>query len=243
MIKWIAALLGFFYYRFPGAVIGFFLGSIIESLSKNSSIKYYSSSSIKPEEFELNLLALSAILIKADGKVEESELAYVRNFFLSQYGKDKTNYIFRKFNSEIKKEVQDTFSITSFFKTCARYETRLQILHFLFGIANSDGNVSNLELLKIEQISISLGINLLDMESIKAMFIEDTDSAYKILEIKTNASESEIKQAYRKMAKKYHPDKIQSSDPAMIKGSEEKFREVKKAYETLISKKDNFELD
>ncbi len=233
------ALLGFFYYRIPGAFIGFFLGSVIESFLKNSSIKYYSNISINPEKFELNLLSLSAILIKADGKVEEKELAYVRNFFLSRYGKEKTNYIFKRFNNEIKKEAQDTYSLTNFFKSYCRYETRLQILHFLFGIANADGNISNTELLKLKEIGNYLGINLLDLESIKAMFIEDTDNAYKILEIKPSASKDEIKQAYRKMAKKYHPDKIQSNDPAMIKGAEEKFREVRKAYETLISKEKN----
>jgi DnaJ like chaperone protein len=41
------------------------------------------------------------------------------------------------------------------------------------------------------------------------------------------------------MAKKYHPDKLRGQDPAMIKGAEEKFREVQKAYETLILQKNN----
>ena len=71
------------------------------------------------------------------------------------------------------------------------------------------------------------------------MFIKDTGNAYKILEIRPEASMNEIKQAYRKMAKKYHPDKIQSNDQAMIKGAEEKFREVRKAYESLIAMKKN----
>ena len=237
-MRWMAALIGFFYYRIPGAFIGFLLGSVIESLIKASPIKFYSNIASR-EVFELNLLALSAILIKADGKVEEKELTYVRSFFLSQYGKEKTNYIFKKFNDEVKNKTQDTYSLTNFFKTYSRYETRLQILHFLFGIANSDGNISNSELLKLKQIGDNLGINLLDLESIKAMFVEDTDNAYKILEIKPGASLNEIKQAYRTMAKKYHPDKIQSNDPAMIKGAEEKFREVRKAYESLIATKKN----
>ena len=60
-------------------------------------------------------------------------------------------------------------------------------LHFLFGIANSDGNISNSELLKLKQIGDNLGINLLDLESIKATFVEDTDNAYKILKIKPGA--------------------------------------------------------
>ena len=237
-MKWMATIIGFIYYRIPGAFIGFLIGSVIESLIKNSRIKFYSNISNK-EVFELNLLALSAILIKADGKVEEKELAYVRSFYLSQYGKEKTNYIFKRFNEEIKNKTQDSYSLTNFFKTYSRYETRLQILHFLFGIANSDGNISASELSKLKEIASNLGISILDLESIKAMFIKDTDNAYKILEIRPEASLNEIKQAYRKMAKKYHPDKIQSNDPAMIKGAEEKFREVRKAYESLIAMRKN----
>jgi len=232
-----ATLIGFIYYRIPGAFIGFLIGSVIESLIKNSRIKFYSNISNK-EVFELNLLALSAILIKADGKVEEKELAYVRSFYLSQYGKEKTNYIFKRFNEEIKNKTQDSYSLTNFFKTYSRYETRLQSFIFCWD-CNSDGNISTSELSKLKEIASNLGINILDLESIKAMFIKDTDNAYKILEIRPEASLNEIKQAYRKMAKKYHPDKIQSNDPAMIKGAEEKFREVRKAYESLIAMRKN----
>ena len=53
------------------------------------------------------------------------------------------------------------------------------------------------------------------------------------MEISPNVSDSEVKKAYREMAKKYHPDKLQSKDPALIKGAQEKFQEVQKAYETI----------
>ena len=119
------------------------------------------------------------------------------------------------------------------------HETRLQILHFLFGIANADGNISDLELQKLLQVASGMRLRLPDFESIKAMFVKNTDTASKILEVDSNASLDEIKKAYRKMAKKYHPDKLRGQDPAMIKGAEEKFREVQKAYETLMRQKNN----
>lgn len=50
---------------------------------------------------------------------------------------------------------------------------------------------------------------------------------YEVLGIKKDASKSEIKKAYRNLAKKYHPDRNNSSD------AEEKFKEVQEAYETL----------
>ena len=71
------------------------------------------------------------------------------------------------------------------------------------------------------------------MDSIKAMFVKSTGNAYRILEITPSATDTEVKKAYRTMAKKYHPDKLQSKEPALIKGAQEKFQEVQKAYEEI----------
>ena len=141
--------------------------------------------------------------------------------------------IFVTFNEQIKKEAQNVADLARVFVSRTPYETRLQVLHFLFGVANADGNVAQSELDKISQISAALGLRATDFESIKAMFFQETDSAYKILEITPNATDAEVKKAYREMAKKYHPDKLQSQDSALIKGAQEKFQEVQKAYETI----------
>jgi len=239
MIKWVAAVIGYSFLRFPGAILGFMVGGFFEFLSKNSIQIRTSSYAIKPETFQLNLLALSALIIKADGKIEQKELDFVRSFFIGQYGKERADSIFRTFNTQIKKETQHLDQLTRVFVQQTAYETRLQILHFLFGIANADGNISNVELQKLSQVARGMRLRLPDFESIKAMFVKNTDNAYKILEVDSNASLDEIKKAYRKMAKKYHPDKLRGQDPAMIKGAEEKFREVQKAYETLMRQKNN----
>ena len=239
MIKWVAAVIGYSFLRLPGAILGFIVGGFLEFLSKNSIQLRTSSYKINPEAFQLNLLALSALIIKADGKIEKKELDFVRNFFIVQYGKERADLIFRTFNTQIKKETQHLEQLTNIFLQQTAYETRLQILHFLFGIANADGNISDLELQKISQVALGMRLRQPDFESIKAMFIKNTDNAYKILEIDSKASQDDIKSAYRKMAKKYHPDKLRGQDPAMIKGAEEKFREVQKAYETLMRKKNN----
>lgn len=239
MIKWVAAVIGYSFLRFPGAILGFMVGGFFEFLSKNSIQIRTSSYAIKPETFQLNLLALSALIIKADGKIEQKELDFVRSFFIGQFGKERADSIFRTFNTQIKKETQHLDQLTRVFVQQTAYETRLQILHFLFGIANADGNISDVELQKLLQVATGMRLRLPDFESIKAMFVKNTDNDYKILEVDSNASLDEIKKAYRKMAKKYHPDKLRGQDPAMIKGAEEKFREVQKAYETLIRQKNN----
>jgi len=237
MIKWVAAIIGYSILRFPGAVLGFVIGRFFEFLTHNPIQIKKTSYAIRPETFQLNLLALSALIIKADGRVEKKELDFVRNFFISQYGKERSDSIFKTFNTEIKKETQHLNQLTRVFVQQTPYETRLQILHFLFGIANADGHVSDLEVQKLSEVASGMRLRLPDFESIKAMFVKNTDNAYKILEVAADASQDQIKNAYRKMVKKYHPDKLRGQDPAMIKGAEEKFREVQKAYETLMGLK------
>ena len=234
MIKWIAAFLGYSFFRFPGALLGFIVGGVVERFfNSSSSWSEVGSQRSTTAALQLNLLALAATVIKADGTVKQQELQFVRNFFITNYGTQMASTIFEKFNEEVKKERQNIPELTQIFNQRAPYETRLQILHFLFGVANADGSISKTELIKVEQIAAALGIRPSDMESIKAMFVKATDSAYKILEISSSATDAEVKKAYRTMAKKYHPDKLQSEDPALIKGAQEKFLKVQEAYEAI----------
>lgn len=239
MIKWIAAFIGYYLFRFPGAMLGFFIGGMIDRYKQGSSSIFQNRfSSNQPGKLQLNLLALSATVIKADGQVKTQELQFVRNFFIANYGSEQAAMIFETFNEQIKIEVQSISDLAMIFVQRTPYETRLQVLHFLFGVGNADGSISKSELNKINQIADALGIRSSDFESIQAMFIKDTESAYKVLEILPSASAEEVKKAYRNMAKKFHPDKLQSKDPALIKGAQEKFQEVQKAYEAIQKERD-----
>ncbi len=224
-------------FRFPGAIIGFVVGSLIDNFtgSKTSfeTVFQQQRENVSPADFELNLLSLASLVIKADGKVSQNELDYVRQYFVQAYGRERANATFRVFNEVIKKREVSAQRICALLQQRTRYESRLQILHFLFSIANSDGHVSEPEIKEINRIAGFLGVNYRDFESIKAMFFKNPDSAYKILEIDRTATDAEIKTAYRTMAKKYHPDKLQHMDEAYQKGAEEKFRKVQEAYEQL----------
>ena len=188
---------------------------------------------VSPADFELNLLSLCSIVIKADGSVSQRELDYVRQYFVSTYGKDRANAIFRTFNEINKKHEISAQRICNYLNQRTRYEVRLQLLHFLFGIAQADGSVSTPEVNKIREIAGYLRVALRDFESIKAMFIKSADNAYKILEIDKSATNDEVKKAYRAMAKKYHPDRVNTENEAIKKGAEEKFKQVQKAYEEI----------
>nr|WP_299382466.1 TerB family tellurite resistance protein [Allomuricauda sp.] len=239
MIKWAAAFIGFFIRGIAGAVVGFVLGSFLDSLGGSGSrgggsvFSDFARPSVSPADFELNLLSLCSIVIKADGQVSQRELDYVRQYFLSTYGKEKANAIFRTFNDVIKKREVSAQRICNYLAQRTRYEVRLQLLHFLFGIAQADGQVSKAEVDKLKELAGYLRVGQYDFESIMAMFIKSADNAYKILEIEKTATDDEVKKAYRKMAKKYHPDKVVMENEAIKRGAEEKFKEVQKAYETI----------
>ena len=237
MIRWVAAIIGYSLFRFPGAILGFLVGSFFERATpKNSSartILTQTKRGVSSAEFELNLLSLASIVIKADGIVNQKELDFVRKYFVQVYGKEHANVIFKVFNDEVKKKQLSAQKISYFLRSKMRYESRLQILHFLFSIANADGHVSEPEVKEINLIAGYLAINLRDFESIKAMFFNKPDRAYRILEVEKTASPEEIKKAYRTMVKKYHPDKLEHMDEVYRKGAEQKFRKVQEAYEQL----------
>ncbi|MEZ4794672.1 MAG: TerB family tellurite resistance protein [Flavobacteriaceae bacterium] len=244
MIRWFLAILGYTFFRFPGAILGFIVGSLLDGVNWGKSTSGGGNRSfsqqkdrVTPADFELNLLSLASLVIKADGTVNQSELDYVRHYFVQAYGKDRANATFKVFNEVIKNRGISAAHIGSLFRQRMRYESRLQVLHFLFSIAKADGYVSNPEVQEISKIAGFMSIQMRDFESIKAMFFSNPDSAYKILEVERDASISDIKKAYREMVKKYHPDKLQHMDEVYRKGAEEKFRKVQEAYEQLQKEK------
>ena len=229
MSKWVLVFLGYTFFRFLGALIGYFLVSLIDSTSsKKNSIRKISS-----QDFELNLLALASLVIKADGRVSQVELDYVRSYFVSAYGKNRANATFKIFNDNINKKEVSSINIGRLFNSVLKYESRLQVIHFLFGIAKADGNVSSAELQKLLEFSNLLKLSTADFESIKAMFIDQVGGAYKILEIDKSASNQKIKKAYRDLAKKHHPDKVQHLGAAYVKAAQEKFQKIQKAYQRI----------
>jgi len=246
-IKWLGVGLGFTLGGPIGAILGFVLGSAVDqnilSNSQNKRIEPNRNGDrnkerrkervhATPEDFEVSLLILASVVIKADGKVDESELNYVRAHFVKIYGKEKANDVFKLFNGIVKRKIS-TRQVSMQIREHMSHASRLQLIHFLFGIAKADGNVTPSEEEEIHKIANYFNINGSDYSSIKAMFYNEMDSAYKILEINKQASNDEVKKAYRKMAKKYHPDRVQNIGDEHNKGAKEKFQEIQNAYEKV----------
>lgn len=236
--KWLGASLGWSFGGPIGGILGFVLGSFVDGFSA-ADLKDFrqtgakGSTATKSGDFELSLLVLAAVVIKADGKVDRRELEFVRKSFTGMYGAARAARAFKLFNGIIKKDNISTRQVCMQIRQRMDHASRLQLLHFLFGIAKADGNVSTLELDIIHRIAGYLYINQADFDSIKAMFYNEVSSAYKILEIDKSASNEELKKAYRRLVKKHHPDKLRHLGEEHVKGAEEKFRKIQKAYEQV----------
>lgn len=233
-MRWLFAFIGYMVFRFPGALIGFFLGTIMEAGSKGQiNTSFQKTTRLSEQEFQLRLLALASMVMKADGKTTQSELDYVRDQFVRFFGKQRANETFRLYNTEFKTAGISAVEIGEFLVRRTRYEARLQMLDFLFRIAQADGRVSPPELTKLQEIAGYMRIETADFASIKAMFVAQTDSAYAILEVSKTATDADIKKAYRALVKKHHPDKVRNLGQAAEQAAKEKFQRIQKAYEDI----------
>jgi DnaJ like chaperone protein len=241
--KWIGGGLGWAFGGPIGALVGFAIGTMFDNTetqvqgSDNFQRAYQQNQNAYRHhtatgDFSASLLVLSAAVMKADGKVLKSELAYVKDFLLRQFGENNTKYLLQLLKEFLNKDIP-LKEVCEQIRYNMEHPLRLHLLHYLFGIAKADGSVSKSEVVVIEEIANRLGISGKDFESIKAMFFKDAESAYKILEIENTASDNDIKKAYRKMAMKYHPDKVASLGDEFRTAAEEKFQKVQEAYETI----------
>ncbi|MFO8233951.1 MAG: TerB family tellurite resistance protein [Bacteroidales bacterium] len=228
--KWIAGGLGWAFLGPIGGILGFVLGSIFdESVPQRTSTGY---SMTTTGSFAVSLLVLVAGVMKADNRVLRSELNYVKKYFIENFGQESAAEATKMLRDILKQNIPMD-KVCQQIKQNMDYPSRLQLLHFLYGVANADGQIHESELNLINKIANQLGISSNDRNSIQSMFIEDTDYAYKILEVEPTATSEEIKKAYRKMANKYHPDKVSHLGEDFQKVANQKFRKVNEAYEKI----------
>ena len=218
-----------------GAILGYAYGS----MNSETNIGQFSSShqsgytnKTKHGDFVISVLVLLAKVMKADGKLLRSELDYVKNFLKQQFGVQQTRELMKVFK-EILDQDYPLRDVCRQIQRSMDHPSRLELIHILYGLSAADGDVHEKEIHVIQAIANYLNVNKNDYESIKATFAKDNEAPYRILEIDPSASDQEVKKAYRKMATKYHPDKVSHLGKEMQDLAEEKFKAVNDAYQKI----------
>jgi DnaJ like chaperone protein len=251
--KWLGGALGWAVGGPIGGALGFFMGMMFDdkSLSKNDQERVtgeagrtgYQRYNTSPADFAASLLVLSAAIMKSDGRVLKSELNFVRDFFVKNFGEaaaDEQMLVLR----EVLKQDLNTRQVCEQIRYHMEHPNRLLLLQYLFGIALADGEMEPAEVQTLRTIAHYMGISNKDFESLLAMFsgaggrarrgtARPINEAYTILEIAESVDDAEVKRAYRRMATKYHPDKNRGVGETHQKMAEEKFIKVQEAYEQI----------
>ena len=218
-----------------GAILGYAYGSMSsESTMGDIGMNHRSRHSAKTRhgDFVISVLVLLAKVMKADGKLLRSELDYVKNFLKQQFGVRQAKELMMVFK-EILDQDYPLRDVCRQIQRSMDHPSRLELIHILYGLSASDGDVHEKEVHVIQSIANYLNINKNDYESIKAIFAKDSEAPYRLLEIDPSASGQEVKKAYRKMANKYHPDKVSHLGKEMQDLAKEKFIAVNDAYQQI----------
>ena len=196
--------------------------------------------------FLFSMLVLSSYIIKADGKIMHSEMNCVRNFLRNNFGEQAVQQgedILLKLFEMQKQQGATTFKET-IRKSCVEISfhmnigQRLQLLDYLIIIAKVDGTISPEEVYALKEVATYLGLSAQDVDSMLNMEASSNqqiglDEAYKILGISPNATNDEVKAAYRKMALKHHPDRVSTLGDDVREAAEKKFQEINNAKERI----------
>ncbi len=230
--KWLWGGLGWALGGPIGGILGFALGSMADRPSAGIAADQTEYPRTRPGDFGVSLMVLLAAVMRADQRLLKSELTYVKQFFVQTFGEDfarERMILFR----DILEQDYPLRDVCRQIKRNMDHPARLEMIHLLFGLARADGKVDDTEITVIGRIAGYLGISTADLRSIQAMFVQDSQSAYRILEVDPQADIGTIKKAYRRMANRYHPDKVNHLGPEFLPVAEEKFKAINEAYQVI----------
>jgi len=245
--KWIGGAVGWALGGPIGGVMGYWLGKMFsdDSLAMDGGMPggagtgYAGGARSQPRakttqagDFALSMVVLSAAVMQADDRVLKSELDYVKSFFKTNFGQAQAEQLTLALREALNNRV-DVRGVCMQIRANMPHAKRLLLLQYLYGIARADGNVDPREVDLIRRMASALGISDKDRASIEAPFHSDKPDPYTVLEIDRSASDAEVKKAYRRLALKFHPDKVRDMGEAYAKQAEVRFLEVQDAYEQL----------
>lgn len=257
--KWIGGAMGFMAFGPLGALAGYAIGSMFDGVNgldeagnvegRNSGGSSFGDSTQynsvgQRNSFLFSLLVMASYIIRADGKVMHSEMEYVRNFLRVNFGEQAVGegqqILLNLFEQRKQMDQHNPMAFKNTIRECGNqiaqnmsYEERLQLLSFLANIAKSDGNVCQAEVEALKEIAVAMGLSLNEVDSMLNLGGDSLEEAYKVLEVSADATDDEVRAAYRKLALKHHPDRVATLGEDIRKAAEEKFQQINNAKELV----------
>lgn len=256
-VKWLFAGLGWAVGGPIGALLGYFIGKSISSSTEQigpGSQTHHGPYRNTGTQGDINaaLMVLIAAVMKSDGDVKKSELDYVKRFLLQNYGEERGREMLQILKQMVEQEIP-VEQVCNQIKVNTDYNTRYHMVDFLFGIGAADGVFQISEISMLRRIAQALGISQSDYTSIVERHVgsayssasgnyERTDRTerttyskdpYRVLGIESTATDDEVKKAYRRMAMKYHPDRVADMSEEIQRNAAEQMKEINEAYEAI----------
>jgi len=259
--KWIGAFLGYVNGGTLGAIAGFILGTVIDTFSDKrtdtaSDSNAYGAYNNTAEDilkrarqsqqgdrngFLFSLMVLSAHIIQADGKIMHSEMEHVRNFLRANFGETAVeqgnNILLRLF--DYRKQHGEQSWKQQIGEACRQMrmampeEHRLQLVAFLADIAKADGITAESEIRELRNVAYNLGLNPQVIDQMLSLGGQSLDDAYKVLGLTKDATDDEVRKAYRKLALQYHPDRVATLGEDVKEAAKKKFQELNDAKDRI----------
>ena len=233
------------YFKFVAAAAGFYLGGILGGISAFFLVReLIDNADGGVDVFELSLLRLSSLMIKADGHVDNEEIKVVRNFFFKSFGNEKATRLFKELKKSppIPSNLDDILNVI---KSRLEPSKFYSVIQFIYTISIADGHLAVSEDEFIFKVGKKLGFTIKRLNDIRNQFVEPEKSSSSKNSVKSshlnklglsgNPTQEEIKKAFRRLAKEYHPDKLVGVNETIKKIAEEKFREIREAYDYLTA--------
>ncbi len=256
--KWLFAGLGWAIGGPIGALLGYWLG---RAISPNNQVgdgdTTYSAPHRGPyrntgtqQDINAALMVLIAAVMKADGAVRRSELDYVKRFLLQNYGEECGKEMLKVLQQMVQQDIP-LDQVCLQIKVNTDYNTRFHMVDFLFGIGGADGEFHHTEVNILRTIAQYLGISQSDYTSIYERHTGSSDRSYsggsgrsqsagsydkdpyRVLGIDSSATDDEVRRAYRRMAMKYHPDRVAGMSEEIQRNAAEQMKEINRAYEVI----------